>query len=69
MCEKKTAYRIWVGKPEGKTPLGRRRRRWVDNMKIDLRERSWYGMNWIDLAQNRDKWRSLVNTEMNFRVP
>jgi hypothetical protein len=54
-----------VGKPEGKRPLGRPRRRWVDNIKIDLRERGWNGMDWIDLAQVR----ALVNTVMNLRVP
>jgi hypothetical protein len=58
-----------VGKPEGKRPLGRPRRRCVDNIKIDLREIGWAGMDWIDLAQCRDQWRGLVNTVMNFRVP
>jgi hypothetical protein len=53
------AYRILVGIPEGKRPLGRPRRRWVDNIKMDLREIGWYGMEWIDLAQNRDQWRLL----------
>jgi hypothetical protein len=66
--EKRNAYRI-LGKPEGKRPLGRSRRRWVDNIKIDLREIGWDGMDWIDLAQVRDQWRALVNTVMNFRVP
>jgi hypothetical protein len=51
-----------VGKPEGKRPLGRPRRRWVDNIKMDLREIGWIGMNWIDLARDRDRWRALVNT-------
>jgi hypothetical protein len=55
--------------PEGKRPLGRSRRRWVDNIKIDLRETGWDGMVWIDLAENRDQWRALVNTVMNLRVP
>jgi hypothetical protein len=55
-----------VGKPEGKRPLGRPRRRLVDNIKMDLREMGWDGMDWIDLAQNRDQWRALVNTERNF---
>jgi hypothetical protein len=64
MGEKRNAFRILVGKPEGKRPLGRPRRRWVDNIKMDLRE-----MDWIDLAQDRDQWRALVNTVMNFRVP
>jgi hypothetical protein len=58
-----------VGKPEGKRQLGRPRRRWVDNIKIDLREIGWDSMNWIDLAQDRDQWRALVNTVMNLRVP
>jgi hypothetical protein len=58
-----------VGKPEGKRPLGRPRRRWVDNIKIYLREIIWGGMDWIDLAQDRDQCRALVNTAMNFRVP
>jgi hypothetical protein len=58
-----------VGKPEGKRPLGRPRRRWVDNIKIDLRGIGWDDMDWIDLAQDRDQWRAFVNTVMNFRVP
>jgi hypothetical protein len=58
-----------VGKPEVKRPLGRPRRRWVDNIKIDLREIGWDGIDWIDLAQDRDQWRALVNTVMNLRVP
>jgi hypothetical protein len=56
------------GKPEGKRPLGRPRRRWVDNTKMDLREIGRDSMEWIDLAQDRDKWRALVNTVMNLRV-
>jgi hypothetical protein len=67
--EKRYAYRILVGKPEGNSSLGRPRRRWVDNNKMDLREIEWGGMDWIDLAQNRDHWRALVNTVMNFQVP
>jgi hypothetical protein len=67
--EKRNAYRILVGKPEGKRPLGRRRHRWVDSIKIDIREIGWGGMDWIDLIQDRDKWRALVNTVMNLRVP
>jgi hypothetical protein len=69
MGEKKNAYRILVGKSEGKGPLGRPRRRWVDNIKMDLREIGWNGVDWIDLAQYRDQWRALVNTVMNLRVP
>jgi hypothetical protein len=57
------------GKPKGKRPLGRLRRRWVDNIKIDLRGKGWDGVDWIDLAQDRDQWRTLVNTVMNLRVP
>jgi hypothetical protein len=60
--EKSNAYKILVGKPEGKRPLGRSRRRCVDNIKIDLREIGWCGMAWIDLTQDRDQWRDLVNT-------
>jgi hypothetical protein len=69
MGETRNAYRILVGKPEGKTPLGRPRRRWVDNIKMDLGEIGWDGMDWIELAQDRDQWRALVNTVMNLRVP
>jgi hypothetical protein len=58
-----------VGKPEGKRPLGRPRRRWVDNIKMDLRVIGWAGMDWIELAQDRDQWRALVNTVMNLQVP
>jgi hypothetical protein len=63
--ETRNAYRILVGKPEKKRPLGRRR--WVDNIKMD--ERGWGGMDWIDLAQDRYQWRALVNTVMNLWVP
>jgi hypothetical protein len=68
MGEKRNAYRTLVGKPEGKRQLGRLRRRWVDNIKMDLREIGLYGMDWIDLAQDRDQSRALVNTVMNLRV-
>jgi hypothetical protein len=67
--EMRNAYRILVGNPEGKRPLGRSRRRWVDSIKMDLRETGWSGMDWIDLAQDRDQWRALVNAVMNLRVP
>jgi hypothetical protein len=58
-----------VGKPEGKRPLGRHRCRWEDNMRMDLREIGWDGMDWIDLAQDRDQRRALVNAVMNLRIP
>jgi hypothetical protein len=55
-----------VGKPEEKRPLGRPRRRWVNNIKMDLRDRGWGGMNWFDLTQDRDQWRTLMNTNRTF---
>jgi hypothetical protein len=58
-----------VGEPQGKRPIRRPRRRWVDNIKINLREIEWDGMDWIDLAQDRDQWRALVNTVVKFRIP
>jgi hypothetical protein len=58
-----------VGKPEGNRPLGRPRCKWVDNIEIDLREIGLDGVDWIDLAQDRDQWRALVNTVINLRVP
>jgi hypothetical protein len=61
-------YRILVEKPEGKRPLGRTRHRWVDNIKMDLREIEWDGMDRIHVAQDRDQWRALVNTVLNLRV-
>jgi hypothetical protein len=67
--EKRNAYTILVGKTERKRALVRPRRRWVDNIKMDLREIGLGGMDWIDLAQDRDQWWSLVNTVMNLRVP
>jgi hypothetical protein len=69
MREKRNAYRILVGKPEGKRPLGRPRRRWVDNIRMDLGEIGWYGEDGVHLAQDRDQWRALVNTVMNLRFP
>jgi hypothetical protein len=69
MGEKRNAYRILVGMPEGKRPLGRSRRRSVDNIKMDLREIEWDGVDWIDLAQDRDQLWALVNTVMDLRVP
>jgi hypothetical protein len=65
MGEKRNAYRILVENPEGKRPLGRPRRRWVDSVEMDHREIGWDGMDWIDLAQDRDRWRALVNAVMN----
>jgi hypothetical protein len=58
-----------VGKPEGKRLLGRLRRRWLDNIKMYLREIGWDGMDWIDLTEDRDQWRALVNMAMNLQVP
>jgi hypothetical protein len=69
MGERKGAYRALVGKPEGRRPLGRPRRRWEDNIKMDLREVGWAGMDWINLALDRDRWRAPVNAVMNLRVP
>jgi hypothetical protein len=66
--EKRNAYRILVGKTEGKRPLGRPIRRWVDNIKMDLREIRRAGVNSIDMAQDRDQWRALVNTVLNLWV-
>ena len=62
------SYRFLVGKPEGKRPLGRPRRRWVDNIRMDLQEGCGY-VDWIGLAQDRDRWRTLVSAVMNLRVP
>ena len=62
-------YRVSVRKPEGKRPLGRPRRRWEDNIKNDLQKVGYGGLNWIDLAQDRDKWRALVNAVKNLQVP
>jgi hypothetical protein len=67
--EKRNAYRILEGKIEGKRPLERPRRRWMDNIKMDLREIGWGGMDCIDLAHDREQWTALVNKVMNLRVP
>jgi hypothetical protein len=69
MGETRNAYIILVGKPEGKRSLGRRSRRWVDNNKMDLTEIGLDGMNWLELSQDRDRWRALVNTVMILLVP
>jgi len=69
MCEDRGVYRVLVGKPEGRRPLGRPRRRWVDNNRMDLQEVGCGYMNCIGLAQDRDRWRTLVSAVMNLRVP
>jgi hypothetical protein len=69
MGEKRNAYRLLVGKPRANKPLGRPRRRWVDNIRTDLVEVAWGDMDWIGLAQDRDRWRALVNAVLNLRVP
>ncbi|PNF43455.1 hypothetical protein B7P43_G11492 [Cryptotermes secundus] len=69
MGERQNAHRILMGKPKREKPLGRPRRRWVDNIKMDLREIGWDGMDFIDLAQDRDRWRALLNTVIKLRVP
>ena len=66
--ERRGVYRVLVGRPEGKRPLGRPRRRWKDNVKMDLQEVGCGGMEWIELAQGRDRWRALVNAIMNLRI-
>jgi hypothetical protein len=68
MGEGKGVYRVLVGKPEGKRPLGRPRRRWEDGMKMHLMEIGWGGVEWIHLAQGRDRWRAVVNAVTNLRV-
>ena len=69
MGEEMVAYRVLVGKPDGKRPLGRPRRRWVDNIRMDLQEVGCGYVGWIGLAQDRDRWRTLVSAVMNLRVP
>ena len=69
MGEERGAYRVLVGKPEGRRPLGRPRRRWVDNIRMDFQEVGCGYMDWIGLAQDRDRWRTLVSAVMNLRVP
>jgi hypothetical protein len=67
--EKRNSYRLLVGKPEGRRSLGRLRRRWLDNIRMHLVEVGWGDVDWIGLAQDRDRWRALVNSVLNFRVP
>jgi hypothetical protein len=69
MGDRKGAYRVLAERPDGKRPLGRPRHRWDDNIKMDFEEVGWGGMDWIDLAQDRDRWRALVNVVMNLWVP
>jgi hypothetical protein len=69
MVEKRNVHRLLVGKPEGKKPLGRSRCRWVDNIRIDLGEVGWGEVDWIGVAQDRNRWRALVNSVLNLRVP
>jgi hypothetical protein len=67
--ERRNAYRLLVGKPEGRRPLGRTRHMWLDNIRMDLVEVRWGDVNWIGLAQDRDRWRALLNSVMTLGVP
>jgi hypothetical protein len=69
MGEKRNVYRLFVGKPERKRPLRRPRRRWMDNIRMDLVEVGWGDEDWIGLAQDKDEWRALVNSVLNLQVP
>jgi len=69
MGERRGVNRVLVGKPEGKRPLGRPRRRWDDNIKMDLQEGGCWGVDWIELTQERDRWREFMTAVINFRVP
>jgi hypothetical protein len=69
MGDRRGVYRVLVGKPEGKRPLGRLKRKWEDNIKMDLQEVGCEGLEWIELAEDLDSWRALVNVVMNLRVP
>jgi hypothetical protein len=69
MGEKRNAYRLLMGKPEGRRPLGRQRHRWLDNITMDLVEVGWGDADWIGLSQDGDRWRALVNSVLNLRVP
>jgi hypothetical protein len=68
MGEERKVYKVLVGKPEGKRPLGRPRRMWEDGIRMDLRETGWRGVDWIRLAQDRNRWRAVVSAVMNLRV-
>jgi hypothetical protein len=69
MWTEKNAYRLLVGKPDGKRPLGRPRRRWVDNIRMDIGEVGWGDVDWIGMAQDRNRWRAVVNSVLNLQVP
>jgi hypothetical protein len=69
MGEKRNAYRLLVGEPEGKCALGKPKRRWVNNIRMDLGEVGWDDVHWVGLAQDRSRWRALVNSVLNLRVP